>query len=148
MPFGFGVGIVGTNQIADGAVTNAKVNAAAAIAEAKLNIGTLTAHVAAAAPHSGYPLCTNGTYTGNAATGRAIPHGLGRTPKMVVSFCMEGNGNMMWLAGMNTWVAGIATDSLFNVGGTPDATNFYVGSGAAVHVGNYNTNTYYWVAFG
>lgn len=51
MPFGFGLGIVNTSQLSDGAVTNAKVNASAAIVQSKLatldhtllsNIGTTT----------------------------------------------------------------------------------------------------------
>ncbi len=36
MPFGFGIGLISTDNIADGAVTNAKVNAAAAIEDSKL----------------------------------------------------------------------------------------------------------------
>lgn len=42
MPFGFGIGIVNTDQIADGAVTNAKVNASAAIVQTKLDISAHT----------------------------------------------------------------------------------------------------------
>lgn len=48
MPLGFGVGLVSTNQIADSAITNAKVAAAAAIAMSKLNLAITMSEIAAA----------------------------------------------------------------------------------------------------
>lgn len=73
-------GAVGNTELADEAVTNAKVAAAAAIMASKLVLPSNLAIIGI------------GTYTGDGTTNRAIPHGLGTIPKFV--FLATTNGNI------------------------------------------------------
>ncbi|MDE1863674.1 MAG: hypothetical protein KGI33_12300 [Thaumarchaeota archaeon] len=122
--------------ILPGSISNAEINAAAAIAWSKI---TVPANV---------PVIATGTYSGNSAVGRAIAHGLGRVPKMIVIQCMgSAIGSGQWITGMGNIWGNPAADTLFDNGGTPDATNFYVGSGAPSYFLNFSF-TYYWIAIG
>lgn len=147
MPFGFGIGIISTDNLGDGAVTNAKVAAAAAIVETKIspNPGT---HAAASAPHSGHARITAGSYVGNNTANRAIPHGLGIVPKAVHTWTTN-----VVVCGMSTSGLWIATDNASGNGGLAvtgwDATNYYVGNATSYrYSANENGYTHYWVAIG
>lgn len=86
---------------------------------------------------------SRGTYAGDDAQNRAIPHGLSSAPKLVM--------------------IGVATTGVFILNGTsitsaagnevkvtaPDATNFYVGdAGGSVNGANDVGKNYTWVALG
>lgn len=96
-----------------------------------------------------------GTYTGNATADHAIPHGLGRIPRLVII-------HFETLLPSYSVVSTIAMPGYFisttqyihdSVGAReitpPDATNFYVGDGTGdLDAGNVVGGTYNWVAFG
>jgi hypothetical protein len=95
---------------------------------------------------SGFTAITAGSYIGDGTTiNRAIPHGLGGTPKQI--FISEGsagllfsiNGNLGWINYINSSQLPVTV---------PDAANFYVGNSTDY---NFSANVlgvaYYWVAF-
>ncbi len=92
---------------------------------------------------------SSGSYTGDNAQNRAIPHGLGATPKIVI--IREVAGTSIWvifgaLAGITYIVSGGVTIQPVTI---PDATNFYVGiTGWEAAAANSAAGTYYWVAIG
>lgn len=98
---------------------------------------------------SGKANVTTGEYTGNDTQNRAIPHGLGRTPKIV--FVIRNNGTS-WFT-IYTFLAAIfylsASTNTYIAVTAIDGTNFYVGNAAS-----YSTSAnslgwfYYWVAIG
>lgn len=96
---------------------------------------------------------TSGSYTGDSTANRAIPHGLGVVPKLVLI--------MRNTAGAESYVFRIYGDQAkirdWYVGGTvaagaldvtaPDATNFYVGNATSYdRSANYTGVAYVWVA--
>lgn len=96
---------------------------------------------------------TSGSYTGTSAANRAIPHGLGYTPKLVVVY--EDRG--VEIAQFGILCTGFdkfdycQAANLVGLSGAVTAatnTNFYVGN-AGDYVGsfNYTGYTYYWIAF-
>lgn len=91
---------------------------------------------------------TTGTYVGNSTENRAIPHGLGKTPKFVHLVCTSGAvaGRSGFL--IDTQIGLYNYDGKLAVTGW-DATNFYVGD-IAEYDTSFNTNTYNyrWVAYG
>ena len=118
----------------------------------RLAIGTvnqlLRTNSGATAPEWGI-LTASGSYTGNDSANRAIPHGLGITPKIVF---LEAINFVYVIFGA---VASILC--LYNVSGTAtwsdtvvtisDSTNFYVGNAVGYdRTANNNGTTYYWVA--
>jgi hypothetical protein len=126
MPFGFGSVMISTDQIADGAITNVKVAAAAAIAESKINPNPGT-HAAAAAPHSGHLIGSNGSYTGNNTVNKAVAHGLGRVPKAVTINRKDANGTAWGRIIESGFIIGLDTVGAERNAVTAwDATNFYV----------------------
>jgi len=95
-------------------------------------------------------LRTTGTYTGNQVQNRAIPHGLGIKPTLVIIFrvgtatnihyCINGQAKM--------WQMNVTTFSLRDVTEMDD-TNFYVGDNVDWGLSaNTNATNYGWVAFG
>lgn len=90
-------------------------------------------------------LITNGTYTGNDAVNRAIPHGLGVIPKLVVIY---GENVAVRHGILNSIVAksyaGDNTADSVQAQTAMTSTNFYVGAA------NLNTGTvvYDWAAIG
>ncbi|KKL67457.1 hypothetical protein LCGC14_2134780, partial [marine sediment metagenome] len=99
------------------------------------------------APAAG-AVITTGSYVGNSSVNRAIPHGLGVTPKFV--FINEGTSS--WRVQLQGQVAslffirhdasGIHTVTI------PNSTNFYVGNAISYNQSvNVTGTTYYWVAF-
>lgn len=90
---------------------------------------------------------TSGSYTGNAVVNRAIPHGLGEKPKLVL--ITSGGGHLFTI--IDNHIAEIAitcatVDQDFAVTDM-DATNFYVGNIASdFNSGNGNSVHQAWVA--
>jgi hypothetical protein len=87
---------------------------------------------------------TQGTYTGNGSTNRAIPHGLGRIPKLVVANMTNaaetGSAALIATCAPTMWTqGGYATPEIVTAA---DATNFYV----SALIGNANTYHYKWSA--
>ncbi|MBA7536701.1 hypothetical protein ES705_28965 [subsurface metagenome] len=105
-----------------------------------------TARTAAIATHAGLPNVhhspfTSGTFTGDNASNRAIPHGLGVTPKMVLIAELSGV-HLGFISGTkNVYVYGDA-DETVTVWNT---TNFYVTKGTVFF--NSSGIVYNWVAF-
>jgi hypothetical protein len=94
----------------------------------------------------GGPRITQGTYTGDDAVNRAIPHRLGRVPAMVIIFngartreyCLAQAAALIFYAQADTATAVTA----------PNATNFYVGSaGVMGESANLGTVEYAWTAW-
>jgi hypothetical protein len=90
----------------------------------------------------------SGTYTGNGAANRAVPHNLINTPAIVLITPAGGGHNLQFrifgslgiiiCIGINEFVVTI-----------PDATNFYVGNAASYpNSANENLTVYHWVAIG
>lgn len=96
------------------------------------------------APAAGGVAITLGSYAGDNSVDRAIPHGLGITPKVI--FITSGAfmfAEMYYLSKIYMLVAA------FHVITIPNATNFYVGNAASYfQSANATGTTYYWVAIG
>jgi len=94
---------------------------------------------------SDVPQITSETYTGSSAANRAIPHGLGSTPKLVViqditSYRMFFVTPARIKAFLDTSVEIYAVTAM-------DATNFYVGNATSyTNSANVNTSEYTWFA--
>ena len=94
-------------------------------------------------------IATYGSYAGNAAVNRAIPHGLGKAVQFV--FIAESTFGPMFFEIIGRAIIhyenGAASNNLAVT--TPDATNFYVGNAADYgQSANDGAGTYYWVAIG
>jgi len=87
---------------------------------------------------------TSGTYTGDASDNKAIPHGLGGIPKIVI---ISQDGQPA-IAHIMRDEAGIRNDNVAFLAVTaPNATNFYVGNNANyAQTMNFNLTAYSWVA--
>lgn len=91
-------------------------------------------------------IVASGSYTGNETANRAIPHGLGVIPKMV----LISNDVQGWYQAIFTdIVAYVQSAANNNLGVTaPDATNFYVGNATEYnHSANGTAGSWSWVAF-
>ena len=116
----------------------------------------VSAHVAAAYPHSGHAVIKSGSYAGDSTVNRAIAHGLGRAPQMVFFFVNEAGFTTVW--GINVFGTVIlavresetpAYVSFLTVTDW-DETNFYVGN-ASSYDSSMNGPAWtpiYWVAIG
>ena len=95
------------------------------------------------------PKVTSGTYAGNDAVNRAIPHGLATIPKIVF---INDRGNVYWYrindqAAQIYYITGAASGR--SAVTAPSATNFYVGNAADYDLSaNDGVATYDWVAIG
>ncbi|OGO29975.1 MAG: hypothetical protein A2Z29_04725 [Chloroflexi bacterium RBG_16_56_11] len=90
-----------------------------------------------------FPRATVGNYTGNSTANRAIPHGIGVAPKIVL--ITRGNGTAAYRIWQEAFILKIGTGGLAVT--VPNATNFYVGNAAEYdNSANYNTAPYYWMA--
>lgn len=94
---------------------------------------------------------TIGTYTGNDTVNRAIAHGLGVTPKIVLIYSTGGvNNAFLRIMGGLAMVLYVnpGTGSFLAVT-APDTTNFYVGNVTSYsRSANDDPYAYYWVAIG
>ncbi len=125
-------------------LSNIGTNAHSAIDTAITNS---TNHIAAASPHSGHTIMTTGSYAGDNTANRAIPHGLGRTPKHVSIESNQSDGIRHLSAGFINYAD--QTSALYFALTTWDATNFYVGNaGGYWGSANASGSTFYWVAEG
>lgn len=91
------------------------------------------------------PIVTSGSYTGNDTADRAIPHGLGRIPSMVMINTASNIVHLRQPKGFTTWQYNDTSASSAVTAAT--ATNFYVGNAANYSLsGNLNATVYTWVA--
>lgn len=93
---------------------------------------------------------SNGTYTGNNGVNRAIPHGLGVVPKIVIITISNGT---FWfrIHGSRAIISYCEnTPAMGSHGVTiPDAASFYVGNaGSQVQSANANATDFDWIAIG
>jgi len=92
---------------------------------------------------------THGGYTGNDAVNRAIPHGLGKVPRIVIIRYQNGTSLHCIFTGdayMCYWEA--ANQASISVT-APTDVDFYIGNaGDYFHSANANTKQYKWVAIG
>jgi hypothetical protein len=95
---------------------------------------------------------SSGSYTGNGTVNRAIPHGLGVTPKivfLVISATLSYLFNIFGAQGYIQCLMGGADAFVLKAVTTPDATNFYVGNAADyITSANSQSVSYLWVAIG
>ncbi len=94
---------------------------------------------------------TSGSYTGNEGVNRAISHGLGATPKLVI--ILESSAKYLyWLFGSKTnrlFYLNHNVDNSYNAVTAMDDTNFYVGDASDYNESaNAAGKTYYWAAIG
>lgn len=128
------------------AIVNADISASAAIAQAKI-AGEM---VHGSSKHtSDLILKTSGSYVGNNTSNRAISHGLGKLPKLIILTSTEDTYATKCIA--------FGAMSLFCIGGTgngtdvdgtsvPTDTNFYVGWNTSFET-NLDAKNYSWVAY-
>lgn len=92
-------------------------------------------------------LVSDGQYTGDGTANRAIPHGLGATPKIVF---INLPGYYRCIYDLVDSVRYVSNNALGAHAVTAmDSTNFYVGNAAEYNQsGNQNASTYTWVAIG
>lgn len=85
-------------------------------------------------------IAQSGTYVGNDTANRAIPHGLGRIPKLVY-IRRDGNTSQFFLKGGDLLGVNVYAVTAWN------SNNFYVGN-AGNYAGSANGNTlpYSWTA--
>lgn len=92
------------------------------------------------------------SYTGNDTVNRAIAHGLGRTPKIIVGALYVSSGEAyiyIIISGLNYIIHNRSTTAGGLAVTAPDATNFYVGNATEyTYSANHTGETYYWVAIG
>lgn len=100
---------------------------------------------------TGYAKAGGGTYSGNGAANRAVPHGLGTVPKVVIIGVQNGWGHNDWyrIFGGRAYIQhGDAAAFGDKAVTTPDTTNFYVGNaGDYEQSANINGAAYHWAAF-
>lgn len=95
-------------------------------------------------------MITSGTYAGDGSANKAIPHGLGVTPKMVMIQIDSTVAHSGWIiaSGHLIGFVGAASQEIKIVAVTPwTTTNFYVGDGTNLWSLNNNGNNYNWIAF-
>lgn len=96
-------------------------------------------------------ILNSGSYTGNATVNRAIPHGLGVTPKIVLLTQVSAAYDNLWriLSGYAMIWFSQASSKGIQVVTAPDATNFYVGNSAYYgQSANGSGVSMFWVALG
>jgi len=99
--------------------------------------------------NSTVPVAASGNYTGDGSTNRAIPHGLGVAPKVVIIMTdVINNPHIFVLNPLSGDVYNTTETSTSPHVTVCDATNFYVGaaSGGMDKSANYNTYPYIWAA--
>ena len=92
---------------------------------------------------------TSGAYTGDGTAARAIPHGLGHIPHVVlISGISTPTVKMFWVFGAYPTHMLNNSTTYYDLGTAMDATNVYVyGQGGITNGANENTKTYEWIAF-
>jgi len=93
---------------------------------------------------------TSGTYTGDNAANRAIPHGLDRLPTLIEILDITDIVSFEKVRGHDKWryesTAGHGDSGAVT---TPTVTNFYVGDGVDPSISaNNNTRVHHWMAMG
>jgi hypothetical protein len=85
----------------------------------------------------------SGTYTGDGSVNKAVPHGLGRVPKMLI-ITQPGVVNVFFCVKDAIVFFGFAEEAVTAM----DATNFYVGNaGSLPFSANVNATNYLWSVY-
>lgn len=110
------------------------------------------------ATHAGLPnahhtktVATSGSYSGNDTANRAIAHGLGATPKLVIIITPESAFYWYRLVAGSDYVycAGITSGGYMHAVTAMNGTNFYVGNATSyLQSANGSGYNFYWVAIG
>lgn len=140
----------GANWVAIAVDASAQIAAHTAIATAHQNApGLITTHTALPNAHHAKTVLASGTYAGNSSANRAIPHGLGLTPKLVILHSNAGLSQyrITDVEALITW--DLSTTIGKYIVTIVDSTNFYVGNaGDYSKSANATGSTYNWVALG
>ena len=92
---------------------------------------------------------SSGTYTGNGTDNRGIPHGLGKTPKLVIINRNNGQYFNRIFSQLGAIYYVSASYTGYKTVTIMDATNFYVGNSLNYEQSANDTDdVYYWVAIG
>lgn len=114
------------------------------------NLQDVAAHAAIPDAHHPPVALKTGSYTGNDAVNRAVPHGLGVTPKVVLIIGQEVRARNFTIIDQDARI--YLQDPEGFLGHTVtamDATNFYVGCVTSLgESANADTIPYLWVAIG
>lgn len=97
-------------------------------------------------PAVGFAVIASGTYTGDDSVNKAIPHGMGKAPQLIL--IISNQGYHFWLSeGDAGWISGNFVGQPRLAVTAPDATNFYVGN-ATSYPGSANQTVaaHYWTA--
>lgn len=89
----------------------------------------------------------NGSYTGDSSVNKAIAHGLGIIPKLVLLVLSSGSSGKFFMV-QSGWMSGEVAGVEYGTTVTAwNATNFYVGN-VSSYAGSANLSgtTYYWAA--
>lgn len=90
----------------------------------------------------------SGSYTGNGAADRAIPHGMSTTPKIVLITTYEATAYFHRIHSGTNYIYCDKGHELLAVSAI-DSTNFHVGNaGDIIASANENTKSYIWIAIG
>lgn len=139
----------------EGKIDNDDIKAAAGIALNKLASAVYTetevdnlidAHAEDVDAHHTPVLMSNGSYTGNGATNRDIPHGLGVVPRLVFITCPS-EPIRPDHQGFVTATANLSLDGHDVLVTSWDATNFYVSHNEYLYFNTLDVN-YEWIALG
>lgn len=97
--------------------------------------------------HTQYPKHSSGSYTGDSSVNRAIPHGLGRAPKLVFIHCTS-NPNAFSLINGDPEIILLSSGTSLAVT-VMNSTNFYVGNATNyTSSANMTAYTYKFIAIG
>jgi hypothetical protein len=89
----------------------------------------------------------SGSYTGDSTANRAIPHGLGKVPILVMITCIS--DPVVYVKQSNFNYGFDCVDAVSYAITASDGTNFYVGNaGSYQKSANLNTKSYQWIAVG
>ena len=114
------------------------------------SIANSVAHIAATKPHSGHAVAAQGNFIGDSTVNRAIPHGLGKKPKVVFFYSSAVDRIGGILEDGIIWVKEGDQMALVEIAvSVADATNIYVGNATDYDDSfNYTGRTQHWYANG
>jgi hypothetical protein len=141
-----------TNKTLTAPVINGAITGDAIATGTTINTGTANDDIVTskAIADSLLARINSGTYTGNASANRAVAHGLGRTPKMVIIARSTTYATIRHLIvpGQIGFAGGVTNEPVYAVT-TWDSTSFYVGNASNYDLSSNDNGTgYNWVAYG
>jgi len=132
-------GITGTIASVANIATHAALTATHGVAGTIAGLADITTHAALTATHEATAIAgiTSGSYPGNNAVNRELPHGLGKLPKIIIitTYLDATNAGILLITYPTPWairyVSDTASSVLIVAGAT--STNFYVGNATNYH---------------